>query len=175
MDILHIKFHIRKDWLYIFVPDNIPNWILRDGACSLAGAVCALFNKSMREGYVPPIWKSANIFPLAKVNPPSILAKHIHPISLTPTLAKVMESFMYNWATGEVSESIDPKQYDSVKDSSTVHALVELIYLWQEALDNPGEVLRVLLLDYSKAFDCVDHLLLLTKLANMRVHDCVVK
>ena len=66
-------------------PDNIPDWILRDGACSLAGPTCALFNSSMREEYVPQIWESANIFPLAKVNPPSILEKHIRPISLTPT------------------------------------------------------------------------------------------
>ena len=165
------KISIKK----VIGPDNIPNCILRDGACSLAGPVCALFNSSMREGYVPPIWKSANIFPLAKVNPPSILEKHIRPISLTPTLAKMMESFMCSWVTEEVSKSIDPKQYGSVKDSSTVHALVELIHLWQEALDNSGKVLLVLLLDYSKAFDCVDHLLLLTKLANMGVHDCVVK
>ena len=139
-----------------------------------SGPWCALFNSSMQEGYVPPIWKSANIFPLAKVNPPSILEKHIRPISPTPTLAKIMESFLCNWVMEEVSESIDP-QYGSVKDSSTVHAFVELIHLWQEALDNRGKVLRVLLLDYSKAFDCVDHSLLLTKLANMGVHDCVVK
>ena len=87
----------------------------------------------------------------------------------------MMESFMCNWVTEEVSEFIDPKQYGSVKDSSTVHALVELIHLWQKALDNPGKVLRVLLLDYSRALDCVDHSPLLTKLANMGVHDCVVK
>ena len=62
-----------------------------------------------------------------------------------------------------------------MKDSSTIHALVELIDLCKEALDNPGKVLRVLLLDYSKVFDCVDHSLLLTKLANMGVHDCLVK
>ena len=103
-----------------------------------AGPACALFISSMREGYLPPIWKSANIFPLAKLNSPSILEKHIRTISQTPILAKMMESFMCSWVTEEVSESIDPKQYGSVKDSSSVHTLVELIHLWQEALDNPG-------------------------------------
>ena len=34
---------------------------------------------------------------------------------------------------------------------------VQLIHLWQKALDNPGKVLRILLLDYSKALDYVDH------------------
>ena len=98
----------------------------------------------------------------------------ICPISLTPTLAKMMDSFMCKWVTEEMSESIEPKHYGSVKNSSTVHALVELVHLWQEALDSPGKVLRVLL-DYSKAFDCMDHSLLLTKLSSMGVHDCATK
>ena len=69
-------------------PDNIPNWILRDCASLLAGPVCAIFNSSLRDGYVPPLWKSVNVSPLAKVNPPTLLQKHIRPISLTPVLAR---------------------------------------------------------------------------------------
>ena len=39
-------------------PDEIPNWILRDYATSLAPPVCAIFNSSLREEIVPPqLWK----------------------------------------------------------------------------------------------------------------------
>jgi len=42
------------------VPDEIPNWILRDYATKLALAVCAIFNSSQREGIVPQLWKCAH-------------------------------------------------------------------------------------------------------------------
>ena len=72
------------------------------------------------------------------------------------------------------SEDLDPNQYGSVKDISPVHALVELIHHWQQGLDVPGKIFLVLLLDYSKTFDTVDHKILLIKLASMGVPDFLV-
>lgn len=156
-------------------PDGIPSWIWKDCAQLLAPPVCAVFNSSLREGFVPTIWKSAYICPIPKVNPPTQLGKHIRPISLTPVLTKVLESFTCKWIMDCVSEDIDSHQYGSIKGSSTVHALVELVHLWQQALDEPGKVIRILLLDYSKAFDRVDHGILLRKLANMGIPDFLTR
>ena len=99
-----LKVNIKK----AMGPDNIPNWILRDCAPLLAGPVCAIFNSSLRDGYVPPLWKSANVSPPAKVNPPTLLQKHIRPISLTPVLTKILEGFTCQWATDTISELTDP-------------------------------------------------------------------
>lgn len=104
--------------------DNIPNWIFRDCAPFLASSVCALFNSSMREGHVQSAWKSANITPLTKVNPPTLLHKHIRPVSPTSELSKIMESFTCQWEMDAIAKEIDPHQYGSIKGSSTVHALV---------------------------------------------------
>jgi len=38
-------------------PDGIPNWILRDMAPFISGPLRAIFNASVREGFVPPVWK----------------------------------------------------------------------------------------------------------------------
>ena len=51
-------------------PDNIQNWILRDSSVWLAEPVCAIFNASVRDGYIPIIWKKANVVPIPKTNPP---------------------------------------------------------------------------------------------------------
>ena len=51
-------------------PDSLPNWLLRDSASHLAGPVCAIYNASVHEGYVPFRWKEANVVPAPKVQPP---------------------------------------------------------------------------------------------------------
>ena len=79
--------------------DNIPIyvWVLKECADILAEPVCALFNSSLREGFVPIMWKSAYICPVPKISPPTVLEKHIRPSSLIPVLAKIMESFTWKW------------------------------------------------------------------------------
>ena len=61
-------------------PDDIPSWILRDHALTLAHPICTIFNASIREGYLPAIWRSAIVIPIAKLNPPRIISKDLRPI-----------------------------------------------------------------------------------------------
>ena len=50
-------------------PDDIPGWLLRDHALILAHPVCTIFNASIREGFLPSNWKSANVIPIPKSTP----------------------------------------------------------------------------------------------------------
>ena len=43
--------------------DNIPNWILKDFSYILASPIAAIYNSSVRQSYVPPSWKQAEILP----------------------------------------------------------------------------------------------------------------
>ena len=69
-------------------PDNVPAWILKNHAHILAGPLTAIFNSSLREGIIPDTWKSANVLPVPKVNPPNTIEKDVRPISLTPIASK---------------------------------------------------------------------------------------
>jgi len=60
--------------------------------------------------------------------------------------------------------NIDPYQYGCVEKSSTTHALVHLIHHWLNATEAPNTVIRSCLIDFSKAFDRIDHTILLHKL-----------
>ena len=69
-------------------PDNVPACILKNHASILAGPLTAMFNASLREGIIPETWKSANVIPVPKVNPPNTIEKDVRPIYLTPIASK---------------------------------------------------------------------------------------
>ena len=70
--------------------DGLPNWILRDFCSQLSGPVCAIFNASIREGTVPALWKEATVIPVPKSHPSQLIETDMRPISLTPTLSRLV-------------------------------------------------------------------------------------
>jgi len=56
----------------------------------------------------------------------------------------------------------------------STHALMAVIHEWQSTLDR-GRAIRALLVDFKKAFDLVNHSLLLWKLLNKNVPHCLIK
>jgi exonuclease III len=145
-------------------PDSIPTWLLKEMADYIAAPVCAIYNSSFHDSYVPPIWKSANTCPLPKVSPPSDINKDLRPISLTPILSKGIEVYAREWFMEYFKTSIDKHQYGSQKECSTILALAQLIHNWLLHLEKPSTIIRILLIDFSKAFDLVDHNILIDKI-----------
>ena len=145
-------------------PDNIPAWVLKDHAIILAAPLTAIFNSSLREGVIPNEWKMANVIPLPKTKPIISVETDIRPISLTPIVAKVFESIVLWWVDDIVGERIDDNQFGGVGGTSTTDALVEMTHKWYEATDVLNNYVRVVLLDFSKAFDLINHHILVDKL-----------
>ena len=150
-------------------PDDIPNWLLKDLYFELAPPICAIWNSSFRDSYVPQIWKSANTCPLPKKSPPLNLQKDLRPISLTPILSKGIEFYARDWFMGFFNDHIDEFQYGSQSECSTVIALVQLFHNWLLNLDTGGNIIRILLIDFSKAFDLVDHNILMRKISQLGI------
>ena len=101
------------------------------------------------------MWKSAIVIPVPKKRPPTQIQKDIRPISLTPIISKV-EYF--------TETQINDDLFGCIKGSSAVDALVEIVHKWYEATDTLGTYVRILLFDFSKAFDRINHDILLEKL-----------
>ena len=66
----------------------------------------------------------------------------------------------------QISDKFDVKQFGAIKGRSTTQALSDLLHQWHSTLDNGGSV-RVLFVDFAKAFDHVDHLIVCRKLLNL--------
>ena len=145
-------------------PDGRNNWLLREFADFLASPVCDILNSSFRP------WKDANVSPLMKVKSVTNIDKQIRPIPLTPLLSKLAEDFIVNKYIGPaVLEVIDPNQYGAILKTSTLQALVSMVHTWAQATDGTGSAVRVVLLDYRKAFDLVDHSILAAKILELRI------
>jgi hypothetical protein len=155
-------------------PDGLPNWLLRDFASLLSEPLSAIFNASLREGYLPPIWKSAEVVPVPKTQPPISIQNDLRPISLLPTVAKVFESIVGRWLLSFVEPFLDNCQFGCRKGRSTLHALVAILHEWMSCLDSGGSV-RTVFVDFRKAFDLVDHNVLFTKLLKYQLPNFMLK
>ena len=133
-------------------PDNIPNRILKDFALELAPLVCDIYNQSLREGYIPALLKSSIVTPIPKVSPPALIEQDLRPVSLTCTLAKVMEGFTCSRLLPQLEGKIDPCQF-SCKGHSTTDALIYMLQVIYEAVDSGEASARIFFADFTKGFD----------------------
>ena len=117
-----------------------------------------------------------------KVKSVTNIDKQIRPISLTPaccrcrscrcllSLSKLAEDFIVNkYIDPAVLEVIDPNQYGAILKTSTLQALTSMVHTWAQATDGTGSAVRVVLLDYRKAFDLVNHSILAAKILELRI------
>lgn len=155
-------------------PDEIPNRILRDFAFELSPVISDIYNSSLRQGKIPEILKSSFISPIPKCAPPKTIEDDLRPISLTPQIAKIMESFALESLISDIGDKIDPYQF-AIKGRSTTQALVFLLHNVLEALDRGGCSVRAFFADFSKGFDLVDHNILIAELEKLDVRPAIVR
>ena len=70
-------------------PDGIPARLLIETSSQIAPSLCSLFNKSLRCGVLPDVWKLANIVPVHKRDEKSYVENY-RPTSLLPLISKVL-------------------------------------------------------------------------------------
>ena len=90
--------------------------------------------------------------------------ENYRPVSILPLLSKVYEKLLYNRLSDYVENNFNVILCGFRKAHSTQHALFKLLQSWQKELDEKGMVATVLM-DLSKAYDCIPHGLLIAKLS----------
>ncbi|XP_033122284.1 uncharacterized protein LOC117121253, partial [Anneissia japonica] len=96
----------------------------------------------------------------------------LRPISLTPILARVFESFLVKWIVEDIKVSLDSRQFGSRKKSLTSHYLISLIDTVLKDLECGGTYIYLCAIDFTKAFDLVDHSILIKKLIDIGKVTC---
>ena len=116
---------------------------------------------SVGRGVVSVAWRTAVITPVPKCTPVSGVSD-LRPISLTPILWRMVERVVVN---NHISPAIPPAklndQFGFKPTSSTTVALVDITTTIAIMLET-NKYVRCLLIDFSKAFDSVDHLIIVS-------------
>ena len=121
-------------------------------------------NLSFGTGVFPSDLKIANVVPIFKANDEMIFSNY-RPVSVLPVFSKLIERLMYNRLIQYINENklLYEYQFGFQRGKSTHMALIVLLDKISEALDR-GECVMGVFLDFSKAFDTVDHSILLRKM-----------
>lgn len=121
-----------------------------------------IFNYCLTEFVFPSAWKNSLVIPLPKINNPSEFG-HLRPISILPTLSKVLEKIIYRQINDYVERMnvIPTVQSGFRARHSCSTALLNIVDDILNATDE-NKCTVLILLDYSKAFDTVNHQLLVS-------------
>ena len=144
--------------------DKTPARFLKECLDLITASLCSIFNRSITSGIFPEEWKCAKVTPLFKNGQRSDLNNY-RPISVTPIVAKVFERIIYDQLYAYLNDNnlISCRQSGFRSLHSTVTALLQATDNWAHNIDK-GNVNAVVFLDLKKAFDTVDHDILLSKL-----------
>ena len=155
--------------------DNIGPKILKLAANVLTPSLTFIVNKSILSGKFPSYWKEAKVKPLFKSGAKDDINNY-RPISILPTVSKLIEK----WVDSQFSVYLNnfnllhKSQSGFRPKHSTEIALIHMIDSWLRAV-NVGKIIGCVLVDFRKAFDLVDHNILLKKLECYKCNEAYLK
>ena len=138
--------------------------LLRECPDLIAESLSLIFNCSIITGIFPNEWKCAKVVPIHKQGKRNCVDNY-RPISIIPAVAKVFERLIYDQVFQYITEKkiLINCQSGFRGQHSTVTSLLEATNEWAYNIDH-GNVNAVMFLELKKAFDTVDHEILLGKL-----------
>ena len=150
--------------------DNIPARCLQRYAEKLAPVVHDIVTANVALSKYATMYQHAIVSPIPKIRSPTDLDSDFRQVSALPQIAKIIEKLQLNANKSYIKTKSN--QHDFFNGRSTMSALTSISQTWFDTTENSSTAkhsIHALFIDFRKAFDLVDHKILLEKLANMNI------
>ena len=154
--------------------DKIPIKVYKDCLSSILPSITDLINTSLSSSVFPTAWKIAEVVPIPKTDDYE-LANNNRPISLLPVLSKVCERVVHKQVDSYLifKDRLASTQSGNKRHHSTETSIIHSNDFILNAMDNKKLTASVFL-DMSKAFDSLNHDLLIKKLRHIGLSSQVI-
>ena len=137
---------------------------MKIGLPVISDSLCDISNLSIATGAFPDSWKIARVPPIFKSGQTDDQSNY-RPISVLPVLSRIFEKLIFNqfYQYLDTNKHLFPKQSGSRRLYSVVTSFLSCTNDWYENMDT-GKYTALVFIDLRKAFDTVDHDILLKKM-----------
>ena len=142
--------------------DNLSPKILRMTSDVLAKPITNIVNCMVKTSVFPDVLKIARVTPVHKKND-TLTIENYRPVSILPAISKVFERTIGEQLVEFFDHIFNPMLSAYRQGYSCQSTLLALTESWRQALDE-NKIAAAILMDLSKAFDCVNPMLLIEKL-----------
>lgn len=147
--------------------DGIHSFLVKDCAYVLAQPLTNIFDQSLKSEKFPALWKTAKIVPVYKSRKKSN-CENYRPIALIPNFAKVFETAILPYINNSIKSILSEWEHGCIPHKSTVTNLACFKHYMINSMER-GKQVDVVYLDFSKAFDAIDHQILKRKLNSLNL------
>ena len=141
---------------------DIPTRIVKQCSDIFTPYITQNIDLELKKSYFPDVLKKADIKPIYKKNSRTEKSNY-RPVSILPNISKIYEKCIYEQLEKFFEPIFSKHQFGFRKGHSAQQCLIFMVEKWKKCLDKGG-IFGALLTDLSKAFDCIPHDLLITKL-----------
>lgn len=154
-------------------PDGIPAWFLKQCVSTLAIPLNMLFNISLNSGNFPEAWRSSYLKPIFKSGERNLVTNY-RAVCIQSDMPKILDQLISRRLAWDFRGIINPHQHGFVRGRSTNTNLCLYQHFIVNSLEGHAQVDSVYT-DFSKAFDRVNHNILLSKLSALGVGGTVLE
>ena len=156
-------------------PYSIPISILKTISHLISKPLSVIFNASLSSGIVPENFKLASVIPIFKKGS-QLIVNNYRPISLLSIFNRILEKLVFNRMISFINKKniLYDNQFGFRFKHSTTHAILTIVDKIQQAIEE-NTYSCGLFLDLTKAFDTVNHSILIQKLDHYGIRSTAKK